>query len=169
MKKVFISSIFIATLGVFSANAFTKPSVSLDTYTIDSLSLKKIDSTIFINIENPNDIGLELKKVEYSVDINDIKNVAEGSTKKIVKITKNSNKNTVEVPVSINNSQIFYTLKSILKDPEKVNYSVTGKVYFATPLGDLPIPFTKASYIDNSDSIKEFKTQLKSFNPLNYF
>lgn len=169
MKKVFISSLFIATLGVFSANAFTKPSVSLDNYTIDTLSLKKIDSTIFINIENPNDIGLELKKVEYSVDINDIKNVAEGFTKKIVKINKNSNKNIVEVPVSINNSQIFYTMKSILKAPEKVNYSVTGKVYFSTPLGDLPIPFTKSSYIDNSDSIKQIKTQLKSFNPLNYF
>lgn len=169
MKKVFISSLFIATLGIFSANAFTKPTVSLDTYTIDSLSFKKIDSTIFINIENPNDIGLELKKVEYSVDINDIKNVAEGSTKKVVKIAKNSSKNTIEVPVSINNSQIFYTLKSILKEPEKVNYSVAGKVYFSTPLGDLPIPFTKSSYIDNSDSIKQIKAQLKSFNPLSYF
>jgi LEA14-like dessication related protein len=173
MKKIFFTTIvMLSSLSAFnstSVNAFTKPSVSLDTYTIDSVSLKKIDSTIFLNIENQNDIGIELKRIEYKVDINDVKEVAEGTTKKVVKIEKKSDKNKVEVPVSINNSQIFYTLKSIIKAPEKINYSVTGKVYFSTPLGDLPIPFTKSSYVDNTDSIKKIKAQLKSYNPLNLF
>lgn len=160
LKKI-ISSLLITACFVPAAYAFVKPTVTVKTYSIDSVGLKKIDSTIFLNIDNPNDIGLELKKVEYKVDINDVKDFAEGITKKEIKI-KHSNDNAVEIPVSVNNKKIFSTITSIVKAPEKINYTVTGKVYFSTFLGDIPIPFERSSYVDNSESISKIKAQIKS-------
>jgi len=169
IKKIaFLSLTLVATVAS-SVIAIEKPVVSVETYSINSLGLKKIDSMIYINIDNPNDIGLEIKKIDYKVDINTTKDVAEGVTKKIIKINKNTKKNIVEVPVSFDNLKTMYAVKSIMLDPEKINYSVKGTVYFQTLFGDLPIPFTKSSYIDNSDSIKKIKEQIKYLNPLNYF
>lgn len=160
LKKI-ISILLITVSLAPAAYAFVKPTVSVKTYSIDSVGLKKIDSTIFLNIDNPNSMGLELKKVEYKVDINDIKDFAEGVTKKEIKVTS-SKENSVEIPVSVNNTKIFSTLTSIVKAPEKINYTVTGKVYFSTFLGDIPIPFSRSSYVDNSESISKIKKQIKS-------
>lgn len=160
LKKI-ISTLLITVSLAPAAYAFVKPTVSVKTYSIDSIGLKKIDSTIFLNIDNPNSMGLELKKVEYKVDINDIKDFAEGITKKEIKVTS-SKENSVEIPVSVNNNKIFSTLTSIVKAPEKINYTVTGKVYFSTFLGDIPIPFQRSSYVDNSESIDKIKKQIKS-------
>ncbi|MFN8670804.1 MAG: LEA type 2 family protein [Candidatus Sericytochromatia bacterium] len=164
--KYFLPLFFVLFTTI--ASAFEKPSVSVENYTIDSLGFKKIDSTIFINVTNPNDLGIELKKVEYKVDINDVKEVANGSTKKVVKIDKKATSK-VEVPVSFDNLKTLYAAKSIIQNPEKINYSVKGTVFFQTPFGDFPIPFTKASYVDNTDSINKLKKQIKALNPLNYF
>ena len=160
LKKI-ISTLLITVLLSPAAYAFVKPTVSVKTYSIDSIGLKKIDSTIFLNIDNPNNIGLELKKVEYKVQINDIKDFAEGVTKKEIKVTS-SRENAVEIPVSVNNKKIFSTITSIVKSPEKINYTVTGKVYFSTFFGEIPIPFERSSYVDNSESINKIKKQIKS-------
>lgn len=168
LKKFFITTSIISTL-VFSANALVKPTVTVKTYSIDSVGLKNINSTLFLNIDNPNGIGVDLKKVEYKVDINNIKDVANGITSKEIKIEKESKENPIEVPVSVNNKKILSTLTSIVKSPEKINYTVTGKVYFGTFLGDIPIPFEKSSYVDNSDSIKKIKDQVKSLSLFNLF
>ena len=160
IKKI-ISTLLITVSLAPAAYAFVKPTVTVKTYSIDSIGLKKIDSTIFLNIDNPNSMGLELKKVEYKVDINDIKDFAEGLTKKEIKVTS-SKENSVEIPVSVNNKKIFSTLTSIVKAPEKINYTVKGKVYFSTFLGDIPIPFSRTSYVDNSGSIDKIKKQIKS-------
>lgn len=152
-----------------SAYALVKPTVTVKTYSIDSVGLKSINSTLFLNIDNPNGIGVDLKKVEYKVDINTVKDVAEGMTIKEIKIAKESKENPIEVPVSVLNKKILSTLTSIVKSPEKINYTVTGKVYFATFLGDIPIPFEKSSYVDNTDSIKKIKEQVKSLSLFNLF
>jgi LEA14-like dessication related protein len=152
-----------------SAYALVKPTVTVKTYSIDSVGLKNINSTLFLNIDNPNGIGVDLKKVEYKVDINTVKDVAEGMTIKEIKIAKESKENPIEVPVSVLNKKILSTLTSIVKSPEKINYTVTGKVYFATFLGDIPIPFEKSSYVDNTDSIKKIKEQVKSLSLFNLF
>lgn len=160
LKKI-ISSLLITVSIAPAAYAFVKPTVSVKTFSIDSVGLSKIDSTIFLNIDNPNNIGIELKKVEYKVDINNVKEFAEGITQKTVKVTS-SKTNDVEIPVSVNNKKIFSTITSIVKSPEKINYTVKGKVYFSTFLGDIPVPFERSSYVDNSESISKIKKQIKS-------
>lgn len=168
MKKkillpVAIISSIILSFPVYSAGKiFEKPLVTVKSVGFDSISMTSINTILYLNVDNPNIWGIELKKVEYKLDINNVTDVAEGVTQKVIKIEKETKENPVEIPVSVKNKKILPTLTSIVKSPEKIEYSATGKVYFATFIGDIPIPFSRKSFIDNTETIDKVKSQIKS-------
>ncbi|GIW22927.1 MAG: hypothetical protein KatS3mg068_1934 [Candidatus Sericytochromatia bacterium] len=171
MSKIYSKTIFtlLLTLFIFLLNKvsfaqlFTKPIVTFNTFSIEKISISSIGIRLFLNVENPNILGIEMKKVEYNLNINDIENFAEGVTDKVIKIEKSSKENPIEIPITINNKKVFSVIKSIIKNPERIDYKVTGKVYFGTFIGDISIPFSKESYIENSESIKSIKEQINKF------
>ncbi len=170
LKKYLLAGILLSVL-LFPvkitnslAGLFSYPEVTVTSVKLNSVGIKTIDLTVFLNINNPNKLGVELKKVEYKVDINKIENVSEGITKKEIKIAHETKDNLVEIPVSINNKKVLPTLASIAKSPEVIEYTVNGKVYFGTIIGDIPIPFTKKSNIDNTGRIENLKKQIKALN-----
>jgi LEA14-like dessication related protein len=161
-KKLIFSIIFVfLTSNFVFAQLFTKPTVTFSSFSIESIGINNIGIRLFLNIENPNILGIEIKKIEYKVNLNEIEDFAEGITDKVIKIEKNSKENPIEIPVTIKNKKVFSVIKSIILNPEKINYKVTGKVYFGTFIGDISIPFSKESYIDNSESINKIKEQIK--------
>lgn len=165
MKKIILSVLLIFVFNLITyAQIFTKPIVTFNSVSIESIGLSSIGMRLFLNVENPNILGIEIKKVDYNVSINNIDDFADGSTDKPLKIERKTKENPIEIPVNIKNKKIFSVVKSIISDPEKINYKATGKIYFGTFVGDISIPFSKESYIDNSESIKKIKDQIKSFS-----
>lgn len=164
IKKLYFSVFFVFIINTISfAQLFTKPTVTFSSFSIESIGFSSIGIRLFLNVDNPNILGIEIKKVEYSVNLNGVENFAEGVTDKVIKIEKSSKDNPIEIPVIIKNKKVFPVIKSIISNPEKINYKATGKVYFGTFIGDISIPFSKESYIDNSESINKIKEQINKF------
>jgi len=157
-----VSFSLLAIPAVSVAKVFEKPTVSVEAVRLNDLSLKSIDLVIILNVNNPNILGVDLSRVEYTVNINEVEKVFEGLTEKEIKISKQSAENLVEVPLSIQNNKLLTTLVSIAKSPKEINYQVQGKAHFKTFLGNIPIPFQKNGKIDNSETFAKIKKQLDS-------
>ncbi len=168
MKKK-IMSLGLTMLVFLTSCSVKSPDVSVESYRITSIDLKDINSIIYLNITNPNDAELGVKKVDYIVSVNGVEDSASGSTNKKLKVSKNSTKNIIELPVSIHSSKILPVFKTIIQSPSEIRYKVSGKIYFDTFFGEINIPFSKKSVYDNRENIAKLKSKMKALDFMKFF
>ena len=137
-----ISLIFLSSCSSLKDLAnIRKPEVSIKDYQISDLSLRDVEITFDLNIENPNPVGITLDSYSYQLDIEEHA-FLDGTNKNRTEINAQSNK-VVQLPVRFTFSELFESVKSVVNQDE-VNYTIGADLNLNIPvLGALNIPVEK--------------------------
>jgi LEA14-like dessication related protein len=136
----------IATLGCASTEeepvqALEDTDVTLEDIDINEISSEQIDLTIILDIYNPNNVTVELERMEYDLFANDVR-IGSGSFEEPLEIPpfeeQRATTNFV-APVSAIPSAIL----NALMEGSEVKWTVEGTMFFATPTGTIEQTFSK--------------------------
>jgi len=148
---------FVASCGLIDTTGLTlkAPTVTLDSFIIKNVSIEKTDFLLTLNIANSSSIGANVKKVEYNVDLNNIKGFISGTTENVIQVKANEQNNKIEIPISLENSKAPSLISSINADTlTKMPYKVSGNIYLDALVTDIPIPFNFEGNLDITTIVK---------------
>lgn len=110
-----------------------RPSISLNNFSVDKLSLNGADLSIELNVENPNSFQLQMTRLAYNLQINGLESISGLMTEEI-NLAEGSSKN-IKLPVSISFLNAGMSAYRILNGDENLDYKLSG----STTIGsDLP-------------------------------
>ena len=142
-----------------------KPTVSVKMLTVKDVSKQSTELTLYLEVDNPNVIGLSLDKVTYQLDLNNVSNVVSGETIREVKINASGLSN-VEVPLTVHNQQLLPAFNFFLMSPEKTYYSIDGELVFFSLSQELKVPFIKKGEFDNKKFLDILKKEFENLKKL---
>lgn len=123
----------------------SKPSLSVVDMNITGLTLQDIELTADVQIDNPNNVGIDLSSYSYALDIND-RNFVAGNEQRGMTI-KAKNKNVVQVPITLTFTELLETFQSMI-DQDESDYSFSADFGFELPvLGMVNVPVQYAGKI----------------------
>lgn len=138
MKKTLLTlSLFAAlasgcsTLRLLSAE---KPKVSFDSLQVQDPSYTEATLVFQLKVENPNDFGIQLDRVDYDVDLNQ-EDFTQGELKEGVDLAAKQT-STLAIPVRLRYLDLFSTMAQMLARDQN-EYRIQGKVH----VGGLAVPF----------------------------
>ncbi|MEP1152110.1 MAG: LEA type 2 family protein [Balneola sp.] len=114
------------------------PKISAPRLSVKNLSFTKAELELQLNIDNPNNFGVTLNKLDYKVDINGLKSVS-GMTSSAIDVSKKGS-NTITVPVSFNLIELGRSAYQLLSSNKPLDYSISGSTNF-----DATLPFFDTS------------------------
>lgn len=114
------------------------PKISAPRLAVKSLSFTKADLELQLNIENPNNFGVTLNNLDYSVNINGLQSIS-GITSSTIEVLKKGS-NTLRVPVSLNLIELGRSAYQILNGNKPLDYSLSGSTNI-----DATLPFFNTS------------------------
>ena len=123
-----------------NVQALRDTNVTFEGLEINEISTEQIDLTITVNIYNPNDVTVELERMDYDIYANDVR-IASGSFEDPLEIPPEQTVSTttnIVAPVSTVPSAIL----SILMEGE-ANWTIEGTMYFNTPDGTIEQTFSR--------------------------
>lgn len=119
-----------------------KPTAHIEKTKITGLSLKDLDLMFYIQINNPNVIGIELHTFDYDLEI-DGRSFISGRQDHGLKIPAQG-KNTIQIPVNMIFEDIFNTFQ-YLSTEDSTKYRLACNLYFNLPvLGIVKLPVEKS-------------------------
>jgi LEA14-like dessication related protein len=158
MKSMRITGLVLVLLALISAGCpkvnevvkekFTPPTVQVTNVALGGISMEKIDFLVDLEINNPNPIGAKVSTVDYNLFLDD-EPLMSGQLQPNVQI-KASGITPASVTVSVGFNEAIQIFTRVLGQ-DTVAYKVTGKVHIASPIGDIPIPFTHEGELPNLD------------------
>ena len=120
---------------------FQRPTVSMRSVDLTSLSFTGIGANFVMNVNNPNAIGLDLARLGYQLTIEG-KRLAAGQGNQPANIPA-MGQGVVTLPVSINFSDFVASVEALFKK-DNVSYNIALAPGFNTPLGVIDIPLSHA-------------------------
>lgn len=123
-----------------NVQALRDTNITFEEFQINEISSEQIDLTIIVDIYNPNDVTVELERMDYDIYANDVR-IASGSFEEPLEIPAGENVSTptnIVAPVSTVPSAIL----SILTEGE-ANWTIEGTMYFNTPDGTIEQTFSR--------------------------
>lgn len=118
---------------------FQKPSVSIRSVDLTSLSFTGIGANFVMNVDNPNPIGIDLARLAYQLTIEG-KQLAQGQANQAASVPANGS-GTITLPVTINFADFVDSIEALFKK-ETVSYGIALAPGFNTPLGIIDIPLS---------------------------
>jgi len=124
------------------------PSINLKRISLKKLSFTGADLEIQLEIDNPNQLSFDLKKLDYALDVNQT-NWLRGVRNEALKLSANGEQ-VVSLPVHLNLLKLGSTVYQILSENQPLKYEFSGKVDLSTSLSlmkSAQIPFDKKGKI----------------------
>jgi LEA14-like dessication related protein len=121
-----------------------KPVIEIREIAVEPVSLTELKVVLGLNISNPNRFDLELKSLEFSLQLEG-ENAGSGRTQEELRIEKSSSAQ-VRVPVLITYGDLMPHLKLIFSGKE-AGYTLEGKAHVRTFMGTAGLPFRKEGRI----------------------
>jgi LEA14-like dessication related protein len=104
------------------------PKLSMQTIEVDNLSLSSADLTLKLALNNPNGFGMDIGQLNYDLIVNG-NQWADGTALKGVKVKENG-LTELEIPISLNITQIGTSAYQILTGSENLDYRFQGNFRF---------------------------------------
>lgn len=139
MKKIFLpfAALFLlCSCASFLGSILEKPKVSLDRVGVKDPDLKGATLIFYVAVENPNQIGIKVDKINYTIFVNE-KEVTKGVRETPVQVAAKGTE-MIEIPMTLEYHKIFSNLKDIMF-AESASYKIEGNA----KVNLLNIPFTK--------------------------
>lgn len=118
-----------------------RPSISLENFTVENISLSGAELSIELNVENPNSFMLQMNRLSYDLRINGLESIS-GLMNEEINVEEGSSK-TIKLPVSISFLNAGMSAYRILSGDEDLEYELTG----STTIGS-DLPYFKLSNFD---------------------
>ncbi len=143
-----IAIIIIVVSVIFSCSVLKdlsqmqKPQVTVQNVRLTDLNFRNITLNFDIGIQNPNKLAVSLSKLDYELFLNE-NSFLQGEEVKDITIASEAT-STVELPVTLDFSNIYSTVKS-LQDRDSTAYRLEVGLGFNLPvLGETTIPLKKS-------------------------
>jgi LEA14-like dessication related protein len=152
MRKIllfFLFLFFISGCAILRDYAdVQRPSVTFSDMSIQSISFDGVTLLFDFDVKNPNRFGILADQYSYEFFINDNSFIS-GTQRENIRISREST-SVVQVPVSLNFSEMFNTFSSLVQR-DSFSYNISTEVQFDVPglgrqrvpvstAGELPIP-----------------------------
>ncbi|MBC7743049.1 MAG: LEA type 2 family protein [Bdellovibrionaceae bacterium] len=124
------------------ASVMKDPQVNITNVDVADVTAKDITLNLKLNIINPNGIPINLKKVNYALQMSG-KKIAEGVLNQGVNVPAKGQADVV-VPVKFKFNTLDSLVSGLLKKTISKDYELTG----TADLGIISIPFTKKGELD---------------------
>lgn len=118
-----------------------RPSISLENFIVENISLSGAELSIELNIDNPNSFMLQMGQLEYDPRINGLESLT-GSLNEEINIEEGASTN-IKLPLSISFMNADMSAYRILTGDEDLEYELTG----STTIGS-DLPYFKLSNFD---------------------
>lgn len=118
-----------------------RPSVSLENFIVENISLSGAELSIELNIDNPNSFMLQMDQLSYDLRINGLESIS-GSLNEEINVEEGSSTK-IKLPVSISFLNAGMSAYRILTGNEDLEYELTG----STTIGS-DLPYFKLSNFD---------------------
>lgn len=143
---LFSALIFISSCGALrDAADIREPSVTFSEMTIQNINFDGVTLLFNFDVENPNRFNVNTEQYSYEFFIND-QSFLTGSREEPVRIERESS-TTVQVPVSLNFSEVYQTFSSVLRQ-DSLSYQLSTEVEFDLALaGKRRVPVTAGGKI----------------------
>ncbi len=152
MKKIlplFVLFLFLSSCALLRDYAdVQRPSVNFSKMSIQNISFDGVTLLFDFDVNNPNRFGVSADQYSYEFFIND-NSFLSGTQQENIRISRESS-SVVQVPVSLNFSDVFSTFTSLVRR-DSLSYKIATEVQFDIPglgrqrvpvstAGELPIP-----------------------------
>ncbi|MCC5915073.1 MAG: LEA type 2 family protein [Balneolaceae bacterium] len=143
---LFSALIFISSCGALrDAADIREPRVTFSEMTIQNINFDGVTLLFNFDVENPNRFNVNTEQYSYEFFIND-QSFLTGSREEPVRIERESS-TTVQVPVSLNFSEVYETFSSVLRQ-DSLSYQLSTEVEFDLALaGKRRVPVTAGGKI----------------------
>lgn len=116
------------------------PTLSFQKADVRSVSLTGMTLDLTWKVDNPNEFGVDLAGLGYTFEVEG-KRMAAGHTDKALKVAPKGT-SSVTLPFEVRFAEVSDGVLALLKKTE-VRWAVGGDFDFATPVGDVAVPFRK--------------------------
>jgi len=119
-------------------NPFKAPKFSIKTVHYKHISFSGVDLEFVLLVDNPNFIGLTVKKLKYELLLDD-ERFAEGFKDKAIEIS-GSKISTINLPVRINYDGLSDSIGTLFNEDE-ISYKLIGYIVIDSPIGEIKFDF----------------------------
>ena len=153
IKIILLSAIIIylyqctEVLNLLNQANVQEPDVNISDVKMTSLSFKKVDLLFKIDINNPNNVGINLSGFDYDLKIKE-NSFLNGKQDNGLAIKANGSE-IVQLPLSLYFVDIYNTFSNV-KNLDSIDYNLSTGLSFNLPLlGEVRIPINKSGSIPN--------------------
>ncbi len=143
---VLLSSASCSTVLDLLQTAFKNPEISIKSFNFSDANFQKVGFKLLLDIKNPNSVGIKTSNINYNLNLNK-SDIISGILNNGVDIGSQKT-SSIEIPIDVNFQQLLQAAPSIINNPSKIDYNVSGAVNFNTPIGVVPINWQKADKLD---------------------
>jgi len=125
------------------------PKIKVASLKLANMSFTGADLKLALEVENPNAWSAALKQLQYNFVVNGQKWL-EDNLKKTINLQQKG-KQVLELPIHLNFLEMGRSLYNLLKNPETLEYKLTGQAAFNSsikPLGDFKLPINQSGKIE---------------------
>lgn len=133
--------------------AFDKPTLSFQRIEASRWSLDGVDLDVVFRVNNPNDLALEIAKVDYQLEVEGHR-VVRGSPNRGVSLPANGSTDLI-FPARVRFVE-FLPAVSALFTRDTLRWRASGTLRIETPIGILDYPLTRSGHLQVPD-LRKFR------------
>ena len=133
--------------------AFQKPELSFQRIEASRWSLDGVDLNVVFRVKNPNDLALEVAKVDYQFEVEGHR-ILRGSPNRGVSLPANGSKDLV-FPARVRFVEVLPAVTAIFTR-DNLRWRASGTLGVETPIGILDYPLTRSGHVQVPD-LRKFR------------
>ena len=145
MNRQMLLLLFVACLGcgcaIFRA-AIEKPTVDFQDFNITDIDFTSLTTTFNFKITNPNPIGIRVDGFEYKFIIEGNQFLSGNNPNRVGLSARGQS--IVSIPITLKYIDVYETVTTLKENRGNIPYIISGKFFFNTPIGRIPVPFSKS-------------------------
>ena len=119
-----------------------KPTVDFQDFKITDIDFTSITTAFNFKITNPNPIGIRVDGFEYQFIIEGNQFLSGNNPNSVGLASRGES--IVPIPIALKYTDVYETVTALAKNKGGIPYTISGKFFFNTPIGKIPIPFSKS-------------------------
>lgn len=127
---------------------FQRPSLAFQRIQARGWSLQGVDLDVVFRVKNPNDLGLEVARVDYQFEVEGHR-IVRGSPNRGVRIPANGSRDLV-FPAQVRFAEVLPAVTAIFTR-DTLRWRATGTLGVETPIGILDYPLTRSGHVEVPD------------------
>ena len=121
--------------------AIEKPTVDFQDFNITDIDFTSITTAFNFKITNPNPIGIRIDGFEYQFNIEGNQFLSGNNPNRVEMAARGQS--IVSIPIALKYIDVYKTVTTLKENKGNIPYLISGKFFFNTPIGRIPVPFSK--------------------------